>query len=75
MDGGLQLSSPCSCLCPCPSPLAKLIKTPIRINPLAFRLCGVYTRSSSKAEELGYMNRRNYSEHIKEWGTHFAKTT
>jgi hypothetical protein len=85
MDGGLQLCSPCSSsrykpavasfhhnqiVAPRPSPLAKLIKTPIRVNPLAFSLCGVY---SSMADELGYMNRKTYSEHIKEWVTHFKR--
>jgi hypothetical protein len=36
---------------------------PIRVNPLAFSLCGVY--KSSTAEELEYIYRRNYSELIK----------
>jgi hypothetical protein len=86
MDGGLQLSSLCSSsrcnpavasfhhtqiLAPRPSPLAKLTKTPIRVNPLAFSLCGAYR--SSTADELGNMNRRKYSEHIKEWVTRFKR--
>ncbi len=88
MDGGLQLCSPWSSsrckpavasfhhnqiLAPRPSPLAKLIKTPIRVNPLAFSLCGAYR--SSTADGLGYMNRRNYSELITEWVTHFTHFT
>jgi hypothetical protein len=86
----LQLSSPCSsgqCSSPSqrfqnikknPGPLrssppAYLIKTPVWVNPLAFRICGIC--SSSTEEELEYIYRRNYSELIKEWVTHLAKTT
>jgi hypothetical protein len=58
---------------PGPSPPAKLIKTSIRANPLAFGLCGVC--SSSLADELEYIYKRNFLEFIKEWVTHLAKTT
>jgi hypothetical protein len=81
MYGGLQLSNRCKpvvasfhhnqIMAHRPSPLAKLIKTPIRVNPLAFSLCGAYR--SSTADGLGYMNGRNYSELIKEWVTHFKR--
>ena len=61
IDSGLQLSSPCrgaagagwplqaaitkQIMAPRLSPLAKLIKMSIRVNPLAFSLCGVYNGS------------------------------
>jgi hypothetical protein len=60
-------------MAPYPSSVAKLIKTPSRVNPLAFSLCGAY--SSITADEIEYIYRWNYSKLIKEWVTHFAKTT
>jgi hypothetical protein len=33
-----------------PSPLDKLIKTPIRVNPLAFSLCGVNSQLTENIE-------------------------
>ena len=75
----LQLSSPCSSsryspplqayvtkqiMTPHSSPPAKLIKTSIRANPLAFGLCGVC--SSNLADELEYIYKRNFLEYIKD---------
>jgi hypothetical protein len=56
-----------------PSPPAKLIKTSNRVNPLAIGLCGAC--SSSLADELEYIYKRNFLEFITEWVTHLAKTT
>jgi hypothetical protein len=54
------------------SPLAKLIfKTLIRVNPLAFSLCGLLYNSST-ADDLEHINRRDYSDLIKEWVTTYA---
>jgi hypothetical protein len=56
-----------------PSSLAKIIKTPIRVNLSTFVLCGVC--SNSAVDELEYIYRRDYLELIKEWVAHLAKTT
>ncbi len=61
------------CMAPRPSPLAKLIKARIMVNPLAYSLYGV--NSSSSANKHGYFDRRHCSEFIKERVAHFAKTT
>ncbi len=42
---------------------AKLSKTPTRVNPLAWGVCGIC--SSCVADELEYIYRRNYSEFMK----------
>jgi hypothetical protein len=60
-------------MAPCPSPPAKMSKTPIRVNPLVYSLCG--EKSSSIADELESICLRNDPELMKEWVTHLAKTT
>jgi hypothetical protein len=60
-------------MAPGASPPVKLFKTSIRANPLSFGHCGAC--SSSLAEELEYIYRRNFLEFIKEWVTHLEKTT
>jgi hypothetical protein len=60
-------------IAPLPFPPDKLIKTPIRVNLLAYGFCNAC--SSSIADEVEHTYRRNHSEFIKEWVTHLAKTT
>jgi hypothetical protein len=51
-------------MAPCPFPTARLIKTPIRVNSLAFGVFGVC--SSNAADELEYIYGENYFERIKD---------
>jgi hypothetical protein len=71
-NAGSALSITNKIMAPGPSPPTKLVKTSIRPNRLEFGLYGVC--SSSLADELEYIYRRNFLEFIKELVTHLAQT-
>jgi hypothetical protein len=58
-----------------PPPLIKLSKTPIKVNPLAFGVCGMHVWSSNAGDELVFIYSWSYLELIKEWVTPSAMTT